>query len=904
LKQLKLIIILCLAIWSINLFSSAAEDMLKEPRFTTLLDSLKFNYHNFGDHRIINPPAQIKYSLVGKYPGDYFGELNLSFWEADSLVNSISFANKFRDEIKLSKNRQFCLVKNRNKWDLYDVEGNYVRSYDDMGRNWDIQDIFDDGKVLFYKITNRGDFWFGNIDGVIIVNKDNKIILKKQRPLEEIEIAYSPDYRFTAILEKGNDKNMFSQYPESMLTIYNRDFQQVYQYQFDSYVNQRTQNEVITMVFVGDILLLADRQSYPKNMHTKDADNQECMLIAAVDPVSKQMYQRKLSSPNISFIKEHYYPAEQEPLKLSTVEAILTEPTFSEEINYLPISIKETDYANKDYDKEVRFSLHAGTYKGNLGFYIHNRLMNEIKLDSLNVEGIALSVNGQNALVKINGKWNWYNIYGDYLHSYNDIGSGYRPEDISNSGFVTFRKRDERINTILGTIIVNPQDKIVYQHDGIDEYITACYSDDGKYYAFLIKQTGIEDTPPYSYKHAAQLTVYDDKQQTRYEHYFPSFLNFKAFRPGVPMAFYKHIIIISDCRGIDIIKGKYPRYELKNINIIAVDIETGQALQRDYTVPGISVFPEQKEPPKLKVRKYSSVAESYLEPPKFISILDSLKFDLNTARFDNGYIDGNRIWIKTLPAESLHAAIKKVLSFRNAGLTVKEMTVTGKQGWDYIIPAASQTCFVKNGEMWDYYNNQGEFVRQYPKAGPDYVIDEITPTGHLIFMRKVWKYYKAPVSGIVIMDKDGKIVLRKEGSMQNAEVAISNDSKYFVILSKPYDYKEHANPEPRKEADLTIFNDKFEVVFFHVFDEFMNMDNTWHYKTMSFINHVLFVAAKHKDYANTNPDTYHYLAEMDFAAIDADTGKMYKKRKDSTYYNEPAGKEQELPVKVHRVKVR
>jgi hypothetical protein len=240
-----------------NLLAVDAADYLKEPLFTQVLDSLQFDvYNGWFD---VTPRVDFQTKLIKYKRSEVRGENNLGYIHFIKDGVTIKKIEIPRDEHKLviQRDNQYCFFKLKGVWNLYNVDGNLIRTYSFSNTNYEPALTNDYGTTLC--ISSQSDMFSNTILGYMIIDANDNILLEKQHELARMDFVFSKDGRYCAILEKewtAPGSRIFFK-PESKLYVYDQKFQQIFNHKFSEYWNHSMISISGCMVFVDDVLLLS-----------------------------------------------------------------------------------------------------------------------------------------------------------------------------------------------------------------------------------------------------------------------------------------------------------------------------------------------------------------------------------------------------------------------------------------------------------------------------------------------------------------------------------------------------------------------------------------------------------------------------------------------------------------------
>ncbi len=259
-KPFIALLVMLFSILSSILFSSEAEDLLKEPRLSQVLDSLNVSMvrGRFSNSVYSHESAStyFKNYIQYDYSPDNYKTKSMGkfiFHNNNSITREIDLMDKKADDFCISTNKQFCLIRNNNSWDLYDVNGKIIRGYTSPESDLIAFEISNAGNVIFYKNINEP--LSKKAYKIVIIDSQSKIVYEKEYN-SIVELACCSDNSHIALLLKEPEECGFGK-PESKLVVLDKNLQIEYEYQFPNYPNQNYFGSGYgTMTFINDILFL------------------------------------------------------------------------------------------------------------------------------------------------------------------------------------------------------------------------------------------------------------------------------------------------------------------------------------------------------------------------------------------------------------------------------------------------------------------------------------------------------------------------------------------------------------------------------------------------------------------------------------------------------------------------
>jgi hypothetical protein len=263
-----------ISLWMLccNLFASQAEELLKEPRLSQVLDSLEFS-PVYGGFRISVSYTKPKLKNESYYIEHYYGKNPLKIFHGkllfhynDKIVKEIDLPEKEIVDFKISRNGQFCFLQNGNNWDLFNVKGIFLRTYkiEDKYKRYSPLDVLSNGNAILCLSGSSEGSSTGKTFGVVIINANSQVVYDDPEYQYLEQLNYSTDGYYYAFL-KHKTKSGIQPPAEAetniqgaILQVYNSKFQKIYEHEFEYIPNQKyLYSNICNMSFIEHTLILA-----------------------------------------------------------------------------------------------------------------------------------------------------------------------------------------------------------------------------------------------------------------------------------------------------------------------------------------------------------------------------------------------------------------------------------------------------------------------------------------------------------------------------------------------------------------------------------------------------------------------------------------------------------------------
>jgi hypothetical protein len=298
-----------------------AEECMDKVNLSRLLDSLNFDaeYGAFKNYINNNPPPlnsifEERIPYKSGSPGNHF----LHFQVNGQIVKDIDLSNEIPGFCYINPMLDYALVPHNKKFDLYNVRGEYVRTYNPVV----LRETHENGKfvshiesinpakdsthpdsVLTYKYNDGQPLWqsksenrwpagleeisrkglitwkfsggrMQDIDfALVIQDTTGNIVYRnlytyyKKKGTIFVSIAFSEDGEYIAALAKQNQRHqiawLWNPPQKSNLIIYNKKFEPVFTFPFQQFPYQSgSDNYRSSMKFTGHTLILAIRKGF------------------------------------------------------------------------------------------------------------------------------------------------------------------------------------------------------------------------------------------------------------------------------------------------------------------------------------------------------------------------------------------------------------------------------------------------------------------------------------------------------------------------------------------------------------------------------------------------------------------------------------------------------------------